>query len=179
MAALSMVAFPAEPTAWKVIHISDEIREPYRVPAMRERVEEADERRDQQFKLFGEFRQANYDDLARIQRELRDDADRNLPPRLAELQRQWEAFREERRVVVASLREAEQSLEWEIRCIHKSLQREASPEDLTGETLNKEARVRVTKAEGEGLYVVTLTRYDVRNEFEAVIPTRWIITGIE
>jgi hypothetical protein len=82
--------------------------------------------------------------------------------------------------VVSSLHEAELELEGEIRRVHKSLQREAAPEYLTGETLSKEASVRVTtKEDGEGVYVVTLTRYDVKNSFGAVVPTRWIVTAVE
>ena len=81
--------------------------------------------------------------------------------------------------MVSSLHEAERELEWEIRRVYKSLQREAAPEYLSGETLSKEASVRVTtKEDGEGVYVVTLTRYDLHNTFEAVVPTRWIVTAV-
>jgi hypothetical protein len=180
VALLSIVAFPLEVVDYRVVTIGEERRGPYRVSSMRERVEQAEDRRDEQFRLFGEFRQANYDELLRIQRLLRDDPARRLEGSLGELQGQWEAFREERRTVVTSLHEAERELEWEIRRVQKSLQREAAPEYLTGETLTKEASVRVTtKEQGDGVYVVTLTRYDVKNSFGAVVPTRWIVTGVE
>ena len=177
---LSMVAFPAEVVDFRVVTLEEERRGPYRVSSMRERVEQAEDRRDEQYKLFGDFRQANYDELLKVQRFLRDDSGRRLEGRLGELQRQWDAFREERDVVVSSLHDAELELEGEIRRVHKSLQREAAPEYLTGETLSKEASVRVTtKEDGEGVYVVTLTRYDVKNSFGAVVPTRWIVTAVE
>lgn len=180
VALLSMVAFPGEVLDFRVVTMNEERRGPYRVAAMRERVDEAGNRRDQQFKLFGDFRQANYDELLKLQRLVRNDPGRKLDGRLRELQRQWEAFREERDVVVSSLHQAEQELEGEIRRVQKSLQREADPEFLTGETLTKEASVRVTtKEDGENVYVVTLTRYDVKNTFGAVVPTRWIVTAVE
>ena len=180
VALLSMVAFPAEVADYRVVTLGEERRGPYRVSSMRERVEQAEDRRDEQYKLFGDFRQANYDELLKVQRFLRDDSGRRLEGRLGELQRQWDAFREERDVVVSSLHDAELELEGEIRRVHKSLQREAAPEYLTGETLSKEASVRVTtKEDGEGVYVVTLTRYDVKNSFGAVVPTRWIVTAVE
>ncbi len=180
MALLSIVAFPREVVDYRVVVIGEEHRGPYRISSMRERVEQAEDRRDEQYELFGEFRQANYDQLLRIQKLLRDDPGKKLDGTLAQLQRQWEAFREERRAVVSSLHEAEQELEWEIRTVQKSLQREAAPEYLTGETLRKEASVRVTtKEEGEGAYVVTLTRYDLKNTHGAVVPTRWIVTDVE
>ncbi|MGH9390547.1 MAG: hypothetical protein ACRD1Z_13105, partial [Vicinamibacteria bacterium] len=123
VAQLSMVAFPGEVIDFRVVSIGEERRGPYRVAAMRERVQQAEGVRAAQFKLFGDFRQANYDELLKIQRRLRDDPGRKLEGRPGELQRQWDAFREERRVVVSSLREAEQELEWEIRRVQKSLQR--------------------------------------------------------
>jgi hypothetical protein len=180
VALLSMVSFPSEVTDFRVVTVGAERREPYRLNAMRERVEEAEDRRDEQFKLFSDFRQANYDELLKVQRQASEDPAKKLEGRLGELQRQWDAFREERAAVVASLHEAQQALEWEIRTIQKSLQKEASPEELEGETVTKVASVRVTtKGEGERAYIVTLTRYDVKNSFGAVVPTRWIVTGVE
>lgn len=183
VALLSMVAFPGEVRDFRVMTLGEELRGPYRVLSMRERVEEAEDRRQEQYKLFGEFRQSNYNELLRLQRLLRDDTKRpgrKLDAHLGELQRQWEAFREERDVLVASFHEAEQELEREIRRVQTSLQREAAPEYLTGETLSKEASVQVTTKDGrEGNYVVTLTRYDVKNSFGAVVPTRWIVTAVE
>ena len=180
VALLSMVAFPGEVVDFRVVTMSEERRGPYRVAAMRERVREAEAHRDEQFKRFGDFRQANYDELLKVQRLLPEAPARKLEGRLGELQRQWDAFREERRVTVSSLHEAEQELEREIRRVQKSLQREADPESLTGGTLTKEASVRVTtKQDGEGVYVVTLTRYDIENSFGAVVPTRWIVTAVE
>jgi hypothetical protein len=179
VAALSMVAFPDEVLAWKLLTVGEQLREPYRVPQLRQRVEDAEDRRDEQFKAFGEFRQQNYDDLARIQRRLRDDPQHQFTGHLLDLKRQWDAFREERRAVVAGLHEAERDLEWEIRRVNKSLMRESSPEYLTGETLRKEVRVRVTTPSGERDYRITLTRYDLRNQFDAVVPTRWIVTEVE
>lgn len=180
MALLSMVAFPGEVVDFRVVTIGEERRGPYRLSSMREQVEQAEDRRDAQFKIFGDFRQANYDELLRVQRLVGEDPGKKLEGRQGELQRQWDAFREERRAVVSSLHDAEQELEWEIRRVQKSLQREAAPEYLTGETLNKTASVRVTtKENGEEVYVVTLTRYDLENSFGAVVPTRWIVTAIE
>lgn len=178
VAALSMVAFPEEVLDWKVLRVGEALREPYRVPQLRQRVKDAEDRRDEQFKVFGAFRQQNYDDLAQIQRRLRDDPQYELTGHLLDLKRQWDAYREERRAVVASLHEAERDLEWEIRRVNKSLMRESTPEYLTGETLRKDVRVLVTTPSGERNYRITLTRYDVKNQFGATVPTRWIVTEV-
>jgi hypothetical protein len=178
VAALSMVAFPDDVEDWQVLTVGAELREPYRLPTLQKRVEDAEHRRDEQFKVFGAFRQEHYDDLAQIQRRLRDQPDAVFTGELLDLQRQWDAFREERRAVVSNLHEAERDLEWEIRRVSKSLMRESSPEYLTGETLRKDVHARVTTDSGERRYVITLSRYDLRNQFDAAVPTRWIVTEV-
>lgn len=178
VAALSMVAFPEDVSDWNVLEISEERAAPYPVPALREAVELAEDERDAQFKVFGDFRRENYDDLRRIQARLREDPEHRFSGRYGELQEQWDVFREQRREVVANLREAELALEREIRRVNKSLQRESTPEYLTGQMILKDARVRVTTPAGDQHYVVTLTRYELQNQFDALVPARWIITEV-
>lgn len=180
VALLSMLAFPEPLADWEVLEIGPARSKPYAVPELRALVEAAEDERDIQFREFGNFRQENYDDLARIQERLRDDPDYRFTGRLGELQARWDAFREDRRDVVAELRDAELALEREIRRVNKSLQRESSPEYLDGETLEKIARVRIVTEEGDDeIYLVTLSRYELRNQFDAVVPSRWIVTDVE
>ena len=178
VAALSMVAFPEELTEWRVLGIGGAQQSPYEIPELRKAVEEAEDARAAQFKGFGAFRQENYDDLARIQRQLRQNPEQEFPGRLGELQTAWDNYRGERKDIVARLHRAEQELEEAFRRVTKSLQRESSPEYLVGETVQKRARVRVSTNDGDRFYWVTLTRYELRNQFDAVVPARWIITEI-
>ena len=177
-----MVAFPEDLESWNILEISDERRDPYLVPELRQIVETAEDERDAQFKVFGEFRRENYETLRRIGTRVRDEPDYHFPGQNGELQDQWEVFRLERRQVIAKLHEAEIALEREIRRVTKSLQRESSPEYLTGATLRKDARVRVTTPapdEHDEHYTITLTRYELKNQFAALVPARWIITEVE
>jgi hypothetical protein len=178
-AALSMVAFPDALQEWEVVSLTVERRQEYRVPELRRRLSEAEDRRDEQFEAFGDFRQRNYEELAAIQRRRRDDPAARLTGRALELSTRWDAFRDERRQVVDALQEAELALEWEIRRAAKSLQRESAPEYLTGETVERDALVLASTSAAERSYRVTLTRYDVKNQFGAVVPSRWIVTGVE
>lgn len=178
VAALAMVAFPEEVEEWRVLGLSEPVSEPYVVPGLRDSVEAIEDERDAQFRVFGDFRRENYDDLARIQRQLRDEPDFRFSGRLGELQQRWDGFREERREVVAKLRTAELALEREIRRVTKSLQRESTPEYLQGQRIQREARVRVTTPSGDRHVRVTLSRYELENQFGAVVPSRWIITAI-
>ena len=63
--------------------------------------------------------------------------------------------------------------------MNKSLLRKSTPEYLTGETLDKRARVRVTTPAGDAIYVLTLTRYELKNQFDSLVPSRWIVTAVE
>lgn len=178
VAALSMVAFPEDVESWNILEIGAERRDPYLVPELRESVGAAEDERDAQFKVFGEFRRENYDTLMRIRARLIDDPEYHFPGRNGELQDEWAAFRLERRQVVAKLHEAEIALEQEIRRVNKSLQRESFPEYLTGVALRKDARVRVTTGDGDGHYVITLTQYELTNQFDSLVPARWIVTEV-
>ena len=175
---LSMVAFPEDVTSWEILQIVDLPNDEYLVPLLRRRVEEAEDARDAQFNAFGNFRQENYEDLRRIQNQTQDDPEFPFSGRLGELQEEWDRKRQERRDVVTRLHEAEIELEREIRQVTKSLQRESSPEYLTGETVKKAAVVRVTTATSEKTYRLTLSHYELKNQFDAVVPSRFIITGL-
>lgn len=180
VAALSMVALPVDGIqSWNILEVGELRSEPYAVPALREHVELAEDERDVQFKVFGEFRKENYETLRRIQARLRDDREYHFSGRNGELQDEWDAYRAERRDVVAKLHQAEIALEREIRRVNKSLQRQSSPEYLTGEMLLKSVRVRVTTGAGDEHFDFTLTQYRLKNQFDALVPARWIITAVE
>lgn len=179
VALLSMVAFPGKIVDYRVLSVGSERREPYHLSAVRERVEAAEARRDEQFDAFSDFRRVNYDELLRIQKLVAEDPGRKLEGRLGELDARWSAFRDERREVVTSLHEAERALEREIRLVQKSLQEPAEPEQLEGDTLTKAASIRVTEeGRGEQAFVVTLTRFDLRNSRGAVVPSRWVVSAV-
>ena len=180
VAALSMVAFPEDDVqSWNILEIGELRTEPYTVPVLRETVRLVEGERDAQFRVFGDFRKENYESLRRIQVRVREESDYHFSGRLGELQDEWDAFRVERREVVAKLHAAEIAFEREIRRVNKSLQRESSPEYLTGEMLLKNARVRVTTEVGDGQFDFTLTQYALKNQFDALVPARWIITAVK
>lgn len=178
VAALSMVSFPQEVVSWETLEVVDLPNEPYRVPILRQNVEDAEDARDAQYKALGEFRQEHFDDLMRIQNRTLDEPEYRFSGRLGELQEQWERQRQERRDVVSRLHAAQVELEQEIRRVNKSLQRESSPEYLTGETLKKAVIVRVTTPGAEVTYRITLVRYELTNQFDSVVPARFIITEV-
>ncbi len=79
VAALSMVAFPEDVESWNILEISDERRDPYLVPELWQIVVSAEDERDAQFKVFGEFRRKNYETLRRISVRLGDEPVYHFP----------------------------------------------------------------------------------------------------
>lgn len=179
VAAVSMVSFPEDVVSWEIQEVVDLPTEEYRVPILRQKLEDAEDLRDEQFKSLGEFRQEHYDDLLRIQNRTLDEPGYRFSGQLGELQEEWERRREERREVVSKLHEAQLELEQEIRRVNKSLQRESSPEYLFGETIKKAVIARVTTPGSEEIYRLTLTRYELKNQFDSVVPSRLIVTDVE
>lgn len=175
---LSMVSFPTEVHSWNVLDLGLAWREPYLVLELRRQVGAAEAERDTQLKRFGAFRQENYETLRRINERLRDDPEYHFPGRMGELQDEWEMFRLESKHTAAMLHEAQTAFEHEIRRVRKSVEREVKPEELSGEILKKDARVRVTTVDGDVYYRLTLSRYELSNPFNALVPSRWIVTAV-
>ena len=178
VAGVSMVAFPEDVTSWEIREVLDLPNGEYLVPRLRQNVEEAEDQRDAQFEAFGSFRQENYEDLRRIQNRTQDDPEYRFPGRLGELQEEWDRHQQDRRDVGTGLHESEIDFEQEIRRVSKSLLRESSPEYLTGEILKRAVVVRVTTATSEKTYRITLSRYELTNQFDAIVPARFIITEL-
>lgn len=178
VAAVSMVVFPDEVESWNVLEITAAANEPFVLTELRQAVAAIEVEQNHQLKVSGEFRRNNYDALRGIGERLRDEPEYHFPGRLGELQDAWELHRLERRQILERLHEAQTAFELEIRRVNKSLERESSPESLTGTVQRKYARVRVTTPVGDKRYQVALSRYQLRNQFDALVPARWIVGAI-
>ena len=75
--------FPEEVESWNILEISDERPRSLSRPELRQIVETAEDERDAQFKVFGEFRQENYETLRRISARVRDEPDYHFPDKSA------------------------------------------------------------------------------------------------
>ena len=66
-AGLSMAGFPGGPVeSWEILESGMVTEGPYRVPELRQEETDAERARDEQFKIFYDFRQGNQEALARI-----------------------------------------------------------------------------------------------------------------
>lgn len=176
LASVSLVSFPAEPpSSWELVEVSEETSGPYRVPELRDEERAATRRRDDQFQEFSAFRSANQDALRQIaeRRDARPGAALSGP--LGRIEEEWDAHSEERRAVREALAEVQMALDAERRRAERSLDREAPVDYLTGSVTGKELLV---VADGVR-YRFTLIRYDLVNQFDDPVPSRWLVDSIE
>ena len=179
-AGMSMAAFPGGPVeSWEIVEVGPVTEGPYRVPELREEETAAEAARDEQFKIFYDFRQANREALAAITDRRDGNPDAAIGGRLGEVADAWDAHSVERRRLVSSLSEVQMALEEERRRAQRSLLREAPVDYLAGNISEQELLVR-TVEEGAGReYRFVLIRYDLQNQHGAEVASRWIIAAIE
>ena len=179
-AGVSMVAFPGGAVeSWEIAETGPITEGPYRVPELREEETASEAARDEQFKVFYDFRQANQEALAAITDRRERNPDAAIGGRLGEVAAAWDEHSAERRRLVSTLSEVQMALEEERRRAQRSLLREAPVDYLSGNVSEQELLVR-TVEEGAGRdYRFALIRYDLRNQHGAEVPSRWIIAAIE
>lgn len=177
----SVAAFPGGAvSAWEVVEVREETTGPYRIGELLEEERASVARRDEQFQSLYAFQQANRDDLDRISARRDGDPDAAIGGRLGSLAEEWDGYGEERRALVRALSEVQMAIELERRRTRRSLLRDAPVDYLTGEVAQKEVVVRVTEEEaGVRDYLFSLLRYDLVNQYEAEVPSRWIIGAID
>ena len=177
---LSMAGFPGGPVeSWEILESGTVTEGPYRVPELRQEETDAERARDEQFKIFYDFRQANQEALARIVDRRDGNPDVAIGGRLGETAAEWDAHAAERRRLVTSLSEVQMALEEERRRAQRSLLREAPVDYLAGNISEQELLVRTVEEGAAREYRFILIRYDLQNQQGADIPARWIIAAIE
>jgi len=179
-AGLSMAGFPGGPVAsWEILESGMVTEGPYRVPELRQEETGAEAARDEQFKIFYDFRQGNQDALGRILDRREGNPDAAIGGRLGEIAAEWDAHAAERRRLVSSLSEVQMALEEERRRAQRGLLREAPVDYLTGNISEQELLVRTVEEGAAREYRFTIIRYNLQNQQGADIPARWIIAAIE
>lgn len=175
-----MVAFPGGAVeSWEIAETGPITEGPYRVPELREEETASEAARDEQFKVFYDFRQANQEALAAITDRRERNPDAAIGGRLGEVAAAWDEHSAERRRLVSTLSEVQMALEEERRRAQRSLLREAPVDYLSGNVSEQELLVR-TVEEGAGReYRFVLIRYNLRNQHGAEVPSRWMIAAIE
>ena len=179
-AGVSMAAFPGGAVeSWEIAETGAITEGPYRVPELREEESASEAARDEQFKVFYDFRQANQEALAAITDRRERNPDAAIGGRLGEVAAAWDGHSAERRRLVSTLSEVQMALEEERRRAQRSLLREAPVDYLSGNVSEQELLVR-TVEEGAGrAYRFVLIRYNLRNQHGAEVPSRWMIAAIE
>ncbi len=165
--------------SWEIVGMGPQTEGPYRIPELRDEVAAGEKARDEQFQVLYAFRQANQEALSRIADLRADDPERMPSGRLGEVAAEWDAYGAERRRLVRSISELQMALEDERRRTGRSLMRDAQVDYLTGRVLERELTVRITGPDGPRDFRFQLMRYELANQFDAEVLSRWIIAGLE
>ena len=177
---MSMASLPGGPVeSWELVERGVVTERPYRLPQLRAEEAAAEAARDEQFKIFYDFRQANREFLQAITNHRERDPDVKIGGRLGEIAAAWDAHAFERRRLVRSLSEAQMGLQEERRRTQRSLLREAPVDYLVGKISEQAVLVRMEEEGSDHVYRFGLIRYDLLNQHGVEVPSRWIIAAID
>ncbi len=176
---LSVVAFPGSVESWEMVETLDGSPQPFLLPELRRKSEDAEEERNQQFEEYSLFRNENYEDLKTIRDRMDREPDHKFTGRRGEIQAEWERFREKYEDLDRRRQEIVKDVEKELRLTRMSLMCSQDPDSLAGEVVIRQALIAVrTQEQGEKTYRFALRRYNLRSS-DGQLPSRWIITSIE
>jgi hypothetical protein len=181
LAHTSMVPFPLEPQAWKILRVSESRRGPFLVSELSTTFQKSREERN---RIDGEarrFREANEEELVRATVHEQSGSNAPLKPAHAELITEWEEYRRKARETREAMAEARNQLELERGGARKSASTWKLVDELDGEEEVKEVIVSVDVGERqEKRFVFTLKMYHLSDtEDGPPLRARWIILGID
>jgi hypothetical protein len=178
---MSVEGFSGPVESWKVIEVAPELREPFRLPGLRERAVDAEEERQQQFYEYSEFRQTHLAALNQIRDRLDKDPEYRFHGKWGEIQAEWEHFRDRYEDLDHRRQEILREIDEELKLARMSLMISEEIDGFYGEVVSKEVVLRIKSAEGgERPYRFYLRKYDLTSHDGGFKPpARWIITAIE
>jgi hypothetical protein len=181
LADTSMVPFPLEPHAWKILRVSESRRGPFLVSELSKAFQKSREERNRIDSDARRFREANEEELVRATVHERSGSNAPLEPAHAKLLAEWEEHRRKAREAREVMAEARNRLELERDGARKSVSTWKLVDELDGEEEVKEVLVSVDIGERrEEHFVFTLKRYHLSDsEDGSPLNARWIILGIE
>jgi hypothetical protein len=181
LADTSMVPFPLEPQAWKVLRVSESRRGPFLISELSKAFQKSREERN---RIDGEarrFREANEEELVRATVHEQSGSNAPLEPAQAKLIAEWDEHRRKAREARQVMAEARNRLELERDGARKSVSTWKLVDELDGDEEVKDVLVSVDVGEPrEKQFLFTLKRYHLSDsEDGATLKARWIILGIE
>jgi hypothetical protein len=181
LADTSMVPFPLEPQAWKVLRVSESRRGLFLVSELSKAFQKSREERNRIDGEVRRFREANEEELVRATVHEQSGSKAPVEPAHAELITEWQEYRRKAREAREAMAEARNRLELERGGAGKSVSTWKLVDELDGEEEVKDVFVSIDVGERqEKQFVFTLKRYHLSDvEDGPPLQARWIILGIE
>jgi hypothetical protein len=179
LAAVSAIDFPETVQSWEVVEISPESVGPFALKELNRVAREA--KMDLQFYAEKDylFLSDNQHLYKRYKAAIEKDPDVELEGELGEFQKEHLDIREKGEAAERAMEEANRAVQREKLAAGISLMGASVTDDLDGDVMTKEARVKVTTSAGEKTFLITLKNYNLVNQQNHNIRSRWIVAGVE
>lgn len=181
LAGMSVVGFSGPVESWRVVEVSSESLQPFRLPGLRRQAAAAEEERERQFHAYSEFHGDHRSELKEIRDRIDKDPDYRFRGRWGEIQAEWERYREKYEALDRKRQVLLREIDKELKLSKMSLMSSEEVDRLDGEVIVREVLLKVSKPDaGEKPYLFELRKYELSSEEGTYQPpSRWIVTAIE
>jgi hypothetical protein len=176
---VSVAQFPGSVTAWEILEIGPESKEPFGLSALREEFQELDAALEKEKRDGEAFLEKNARQAAEFQRRLQRDPKYKFQGELAEFQAEWDRRIAAQEDLMAQIEDAKQRISDLRSAAGLSLNTNVS-DSFDGEVKGKLVRLKVSDGSEEKTYTFKLQRFELADTERNLTPmARWIITEID
>jgi hypothetical protein len=179
LTSFAMVAFDKKVDDYKIVSMGPEERTPVTLPDLVKKQNEIQEALDQNTKearAWGNDLKI-YPKLDRV-RELERDGKR-IPSSLQPIHEKWTAYNDRDRELKGQLAAAKRAVEQERRNTQLSVGQVEGLEKMTGEMVSRKIDLSITIDGQPQPYVMTLRKYELDNEGNRRMISRWVVEDLE
>ena len=177
LSSFAAVRFEKPVQSWQIKDTLEENKEPLPLPALVQKLRDAEANLAANKKSAGAYSLDHYNDIEQV-RDLRS-KNKPIPAKLTDTATQWDKFNQTDREAKKAVAEARDALEREKRAMSLSVGNTADLENLQGEVKSKKIVVDVTIAGETQPYVMTLKRYEVKRDQGPRVQSRWMVQGLQ
>ena len=182
LASMSAVGPPGKIESWKVVEVTSRTTEPFTLPELVAKYQEAKTVRDVGQEERKKYFEANKDALEQIIPKTRDDPSYKFKGQLGAIQEEWDKMLATRTEQETAYQEIKRTVDRETGIVSKSVMRQLDVGTLHGAVAVTDMLLNLKTAEAaaELPFKVQLKKYDLSEAgSDRVEPARWIIVGIE
>jgi len=177
LTSFSSVSFTKKVDRWEIKGTVAEDKTPAPLPDLVKKVKDAQAAIEQNKKDYMAYFNAHPKEVDQVQ-ELLKKPDAKIPGNLQKTADDWKAFLDKKRDLDRALSQAKANVEREKRNVILSVGEVDKNESLSGELLSKKIELALVIDGQPKDYLMTLSKYDLKNETGPRVVSRWIVSGL-